>query len=212
MDLKPHTPAEKSTNCTHGDNFRELFARFGQHVGRGHDIVSCQPTPTVAEPELHAPDLDKLFRESADDLSRYFFRRHGSSEVAQDLVQEVFLQLARKDRRVEGSARGYLFGIARHLSAAFWRRQYRQPETLCIDHAAEADAADKIPDDRLQQAREILATLPPRDREILDLRFAHGLSYAETAESLGIPVGTVRSRLHHAIGELRRRFHSDSQP
>jgi RNA polymerase sigma-70 factor (ECF subfamily) len=165
-----------------------------------------------AEPSTHHPDLDKLFRESAGDLARYFFRRHGSDEVARDLVQEVFLQLARKECQLQGSARGYLFGIARHLSAAFWRRQYRQPETISMEEALEAESAGRIPDERLQQAREILATLPDRDREILDLRFAHGLSYAETAETLGIPVGTVRSRLHHAIGELRRRFASDSPP
>ncbi len=164
----------------------------------------------VAKPSLPSPDLDQLFRESADDLSRYFFRRHGSVEVARDLVQEVFLQLARKDRQPSGSARGYLFGIARHLSAAFWRRHYRQPETISLEDAPESAA--QIPDERLQQAREILATLPAQDREILDLRFAHGLSYSETAESLGIPVGTVRSRLHYAVAELRRRISSDSLP
>lgn len=166
----------------------------------------------VATPGIHPPDLDRLFRDSADDLARYFFRRHGSSEVAEDLVQEVFLQLARKDCRPEGSARGYLFGIARHLSAAFWRRQYRRPGIISLEDApATGELAAPIADDRVQQAREILATMPARDREILDLRFAHGLSYAETAETLGIPVGTVRSRLHHAIGELRQRIASDSQ-
>src|SRR6478735_3989676 len=92
----------------------------------------------VAAPGIHPPDLDRLFRDSADELARYFFRRHGSSEVANDLVQEVFLQLARKERQPEGSPRGYLFGIARHLSAAFWRRQYRQPGSISLEDAASA--------------------------------------------------------------------------
>ena len=55
-------------------------------------------------------------------------------------------------------------------------------------------------------ARETIAGLPPLQREILDLRFQHDLSYAEIAEVLGVPVGTVRSRLHNAMQLLRERL------
>ena len=47
-------------------------------------------------------------------------------------------------------------------------------------------------------------------REILDLRFSQGLAYAEIAEALDIPIGTVRSRLHHAVAEVRRRIESET--
>ncbi|MFM7182808.1 MAG: RNA polymerase sigma factor [Verrucomicrobiales bacterium] len=167
----------------------------------------------TAESATAAPDLDRLFRESAVDLERYFLRRHGSSEEARDLVQEVFLQLAKSQARPQGSVRGYLFGIARNLSAGWWRKHFHLPRLESIEDHPDATADANSPADaRLEQAREILAKLPPRDREILEFRLGLGLSYAETADALGIPIGTVRSRLHHAIAELRERLAKENHP
>jgi RNA polymerase sigma-70 factor (ECF subfamily) len=64
----------------------------------------------------------------------------------------------------------------------------------------------------VEAARETISTLEPVQREILDLRFAQSLSYAEIAEALGIPIGTVRSRLHHAVAEVRHRLQSEINP
>lgn len=58
-------------------------------------------------------------------------------------------------------------------------------------------------DARLEALRLAIATLPEPQRETLLLKLHHELSYEEIAESLGIPVGTVRSRLHHALHHLR---------
>jgi RNA polymerase sigma-70 factor (ECF subfamily) len=52
--------------------------------------------------------------------------------------------------------------------------------------------------------REAIVKLPDAQREVLELRLAHGLSYVEIAETLRIPVGTVRSRMHNAVAALRR--------
>jgi RNA polymerase sigma-70 factor, ECF subfamily len=159
-----------------------------------------------AEPQ--AADLEAVFRECAKDLGAYFARRHGDTVAADDLVQESFLQLARRLRAGQkmSSPRAYLFGIARHISLAFFRKQGRQAEPL---EAASEQAAVTEPDARIEAAREVIAALPALQREILDLRFAHGLSYAEIATALGIPVGTVRSRLHHAVALLRQRLEGD---
>jgi RNA polymerase sigma-70 factor, ECF subfamily len=159
-----------------------------------------------AEPQT--ADLETIFRECGKDLSTYFARRHGGTEAADDLVQESFLQLARRLRSGQTmcSPRGYLFGIARHLSLAFFRKQGRAAEPLDI---ASEQAVSAEPDDRLEAAREIIAALPARQREMLDLRFAHDLSYAEIAAALDIPIGTVRSRLHHAVALLRQRLEVD---
>lgn len=158
-----------------------------------------------------SPLLQRLFSESLADLTRYFTRRCGASADVGDLVQETFLQMARslQDGREPECARGYLFGIARKVSLAGWRRQQREPASVSAEAAANLPAA--VPDDRIETARETIAALPDLQREILDLRFTHQLSYAEIAESLGIPVGTVRSRLHHAIAEVRRRIEQELQ-
>jgi RNA polymerase sigma-70 factor (ECF subfamily) len=151
----------------------------------------------------HSPFLERLFTESATDLARYFSRRHGVGDLVQDLVQETFLQLARglREGRQYKCARGYLFGIARHLSQAAWTDHGRNVVVPFEPGAEEIPAA--APDERVAAARETIAALPSLQREILELRFSQGLSYAEIAEALEIPVGTVRSRLHHAVAEVR---------
>lgn len=153
------------------------------------------------------PLLERLFTESAGDLTRYFARRHGGEAGVQDLVQETFLQMARgmRDGKSPKCARGYLFGIARHLSQAAWSER---AEVIPLN-AEMHDVAAPVDDERIEAARETISALEPVQREILDLRFAQGLSYAEIAEALGIPVGTVRSRLHHAVAEVRHRLESE---
>jgi RNA polymerase sigma-70 factor (ECF subfamily) len=153
-------------------------------------------------------DLEAIFRECGKDLSAYFARRHGGTGSADDLVQESFLQLARRLRSGQAVSlpRAYLFGIARHVSLAFLRKQRTAAEPL--DTAPERAVAAE-PDARLEAAREVIASLPALQREILDLRFAHALSYAEMATALDVPVGTVRSRLHHAVALLRQRLEAD---
>ncbi len=157
------------------------------------------------------PLLERLFTESAGDLTRYFARRHGGKEgvqdLVQDLVQETFLQMARglRDGKSPNCSRGYLFGIARHLSQAAWSKRAQVIPLNPEMH----DVAAPTPDERVEAARETISELAPVQREIMDLRFAQGLSYAEIAEALGIPVGTVRSRLHHAVAEVRHRLESE---
>jgi RNA polymerase sigma-70 factor, ECF subfamily len=148
--------------------------------------------------------IENLFTESAGDLSRYFARRHSEKCTVQDLVQETFLQMARglKEGREPDCARGYLFGIARRLSMAAWSER---GNVVPFD-AGINEVAAPVEDERILAARETISALEPVQREILDLRFAQGLSYAEIAEALGIPIGTVRSRLHHAVAEVRHRL------
>ena len=160
----------------------------------------------IAEPT----DLERLFRDAADDLTRYFARRHGDGgEAPQDLVQETFLEMARGLEKggKPRSLRAYLFGIARHVSQAAWKRSDRERGHR-TDLAPES-AGTTPPDARVEAAREVIESLPVLQREILELRFTQQLSYAEIAESLGIPVGTVRSRLHHAIAMVREMIGSD---
>ena len=163
----------------------------------------------IVEITDHSPTLEQLFTESAGDLARYFSRRHGVEEVVRDLVQETFLQMARglRDGRKFKCPRGYLFGIARHLSQATWTQ--RGKVVVVPFETSSSDVAAPVPDDRVAAARETISALSALQREILDLRFSQGLSYAEIAEALEIPIGTVRSRLHHAVAEVRSRLEAD---
>lgn len=168
--------------------------------------------PNRVDTTEQPPLLERLFTESAADLTRYFTRRHGGEDGVQDLVQETFLEMAKglKDGKSPKCARGYLFGIARHLSQAVWSERAHD-KVLPFDAAA-SEVAAPAADERVAAARETISALEPVQREILDLRFSQGLSYAEIAEALGIPVGTVRSRLHHAVAEVRHRLETETTP
>ena len=158
----------------------------------------------MVEPGQPPSDVEQLYRDSHEALTGYFRRRHSSHHAAEDLVQETFLRLMRRvDRcRASSSPRGYLFGIARHVSVDAWRRA----EQLEGNKVPPDVISAPEPDPRLAAARETIAALPALQREVLDLRFQHDLSYAEIAEALGVPVGTVRSRLHNALELLRERL------
>lgn len=146
-------------------------------------------------------------------IYRHLARRAGP-EVAGDIASEVFVRAfaARRRYRTEyPSARPWLFGIATNLlrqhfrssrraTSAFWKMAGRSPVTTA-DRTAAADA--RVDAQALGgQLQAGLDELRDGDREVLLLYAWEDLSYAEIAEALGIPIGTVRSRLSRA----RRRF------
>ena len=160
-------------------------------------------------------DLEQLFRDTKDDLCRYFERRHSDRELTRDLVQDTFVELAKETKkgRSPKSWRAYLFGIARNLSMSAWRRQKRDSSLAYEDYHQAGEQEETGLDDRVTQVKETIATMPQLQREILDLRFTQDLSYAEIAEVLSIPVGTVRSRLHNAVLAARKSLaEKDTEP
>ncbi len=159
----------------------------------------------------HPPNLEDLFRDTAADLARYFSRRHEGKEIADDLVQETFLKMAESVERGKRPEhlRAYLFGVARHVSHAAWRQKSKD-SVLADSVSVNSVAAEDSRDSRVDAACEMINLLPSLQREILDLRFNQNLTYAEIAEALEIPVGTVRSRLHNAVSMIRDRLDEDN--
>lgn len=143
---------------------------------------------------------ESLYRETGPGLLAYFRRRPSLAGTAEDLLQDTFIRALRHPERLAASVspRAYLFGIARHVSVDALRRS-RPTVTLAGTEAVATEAEDV----RLEPMREAIAALPEAQREALQLKLQHELSYAEIAQVLGIPVGTVRSRLHHAVLALR---------
>jgi RNA polymerase sigma-70 factor, ECF subfamily len=145
--------------------------------------------------------LEALYRDVAPSLLAYFRRQPTLGNAAEDLVQDTFVRAIRSFSRLNESIspRAYLFGIARHVSLdalRAYRPTNELPEWLPADDSVATD-------ERLPVMRSAIAALPADHRETLQLKLQHELSYEEIAEVLGIPVGTVRSRLHHAIARLR---------
>ncbi|HMO50273.1 MAG TPA: RNA polymerase sigma factor [Kiritimatiellia bacterium] len=141
-----------------------------------------------------------------------FFLRHGVKDHAEDLVQETFMRLYRHRRHARPLARftTFIHTLAHHAWVDFVRKQNRRArllacfgrESTAIDSQSAQCASDRI------DAECLLQTLTPDHRAAVILILYQGLSHAEAAEALGIPVGTVKSRLHHALHRMHNVLHA----
>ncbi|BCJ48278.1 DNA-directed RNA polymerase sigma-70 factor [Actinoplanes ianthinogenes] len=154
-----------------------------------------------------------LFDEHAPGLWRYLARQVGASQ-AEDVVAETFLAAwsGRGDYRPErGSARAWLFGIAVNLLRRHHRvqaQQQRMSQRLTTHVESVGGPEDGVAarvDARTHVAAlaAAIAALPDGDRDVLLLSSLGELSTKEIATALGIPEGTVRSRLHRVRRDLR---------
>lgn len=161
-----------------------------------------------------APVFAKLFDAHAGPLRRYLARRAGA-ETANDLVAETFLVALRRRESYRpelGTARSWLYGIATNLLRHHVRSELRGLQaTARLAHTGELShaghdgrVAERVDAQaRAAQLAGALAKLNPADRDTLLLVSWAGLDAAEVAEALGIPQGTVRSRLHRIRRWLR---------
>jgi RNA polymerase sigma-70 factor (ECF subfamily) len=134
------------------------------------------------------------------------YRMTGNAHDAEDLVQETFLRAHRAFDRFEpgSNARAWLHTILQRVRTDMFRRTRRRPET--VELLGEGPATPP-PQDALASGREdlerALRALPDAFREAVVLRDVQELSYAEIASALGIPAGTVMSRIHRGRALLR---------
>lgn len=154
-----------------------------------------------------------IFDRHATVLHRYLVRRLGPDE-AESMVGEVFRIAFEKRDRYDGCrslARPWLYGIATNLVAKHRRSEARRLQAMArlaarrlppVDVADEVTAAADA-SDRWQRVAATVNALPVPERDALILHVWEGLPYSEVAEALGVPVGTVRSRLNRARRRLR---------
>jgi RNA polymerase sigma factor (sigma-70 family) len=162
----------------------------------------------------------EIFHRYAPEVQRYVVRRLGS-DAADDVVAETFLTAFRQRDGYDTSracARPWLYGIASHMISRHRRAEIRgyrllartgsdpviAPFTDEVDAAVSAGAARR-------PLAAALARLPAGQRDALLLVTWSELTYAQAAEALGVPVGTLRSRVHRARARLRRTL-SDIAP
>jgi RNA polymerase sigma-70 factor (ECF subfamily) len=142
----------------------------------------------------------ELFGRYRERIYGFFRRRLDHAARAEELAQETFLAVLRAVGRYEPRAlfRTWLYGIAMNLLMAERRKAGReQPQS----EAADPPAAENT--EAALAVRQAVARLDADDREVLLLREYEQLSYAEIAELLAVPVGTVRSRLFRARMALK---------
>lgn len=154
--------------------------------------------------------LEQIFRDHYASLCAFVYRYTGSDEVAEDIVQELFLAIWRDPARwaESRSVRLLLFAAARNRALDYLRhRRVRErhaqrvvAEVRAIAPAVDDAAANAEIRDALDAAME---SLPPRAREIFRLNRADGLSYREIAERLGVSIKTVETQMSRTLKKLR---------
>lgn len=146
--------------------------------------------------------LSALYHDHGPDVLRYLRRRFAGVESPEDLLHETFVQALRSVHRLHqaDSPRAWLFAIAHHVGVTALRRR----RTACALPDELPAKAEPLDDPRLDRMRQAIAALPTQQRQTLELRLNQQLSYEQISHVLGVPIGTVRSRLHHAVQNLRR--------
>ena len=183
--------------------------------------ITARPSPqqVVAVPDdvellrrIGHGDQD-AFRELVSRHSRYLYgiasSLTGNSADAEDVVQETFVAVINSKFRGESAVRTWLVQILIRRAAMLRRSKRRATSSLTTDVrsdvAATPDRSSGGSDARLDLA-VMGEALSVEHRQVIVLREIEGMSYEEMATALGVPRGTVESRLHRARNELRERF------
>jgi len=171
-------------------------------------VSSAQKAPDEALIALiakgHKRAMELLFARHSVRVHRFVCRLTGDSLLAEEIVSDVFLAVWRGAENFEVKSRvsTWLLAIARHKAIAVLRRR-KELQLDDEDAAAIADGANG-PETSVQEAnrsaiiQQCLQRLSPSHREIIDLVYYHEKSVAEAAQIVGIPEGTVKTRMLRA--------------
>jgi RNA polymerase sigma-70 factor (ECF subfamily) len=142
--------------------------------------------------------VDRLLDELAPYVRR--LRRAVCPAAADDATQEALIAIFRGLRTLENPAAIIVWARAVGVRAAMRVAQRARPESA-LDEATQPRARDAA--ERLVDIADVLRQLPPEQRAVLALRAVEGLSEREVADTLGLALGTVKSRLHRARASFR---------
>ncbi|AMB87239.1 RNA polymerase subunit sigma [Pseudomonas agarici] len=164
----------------------------------------------------HSPQasgIRQLDTEQVQKLRAFIKRRVMNPDDVEDILQGTFLEALRNEHkfRFDSRPQTWLCGIALNLIRNHFRRQYKQPLHERWEDREEMELSDGVDigaqiDGHRQLTRVVraIATLPLTMRQVIQVSLEMDGNYQDTAQSLGVPIGTVRSRLSRAREQLKR--------
>ncbi len=174
--------------------------------------------------------FEVLIKRYRQELFHFLVRFTGSRQSAEDVFQEAFIQvhLSIDTFKTDLRFRPWLFTIAANKARDYLRRSNRRPLTS-LSAASSGQGEERsvldllqadldLPVDQAEQeetrqlVRATVAALPDHLREILLLAYFHQIPYKQIAQTLKIPLGTVKSRLHTAVGTFAQRWKQKHEP
>ncbi len=188
--------------------------------------AELEPRPVTDEALLvryreqdDAEAFRELVRRYEHELYHYLWRYLHDAALAEEVLQAAFLRLHQHRHRFQPDhrVRPWLYTIATHLAIDSLRRRGRHPAvSLDTEHGEDAtlldlvigsseDPAVRMENEEQQQwLQHAMADLPQNLREAVNLVYFAGMKYADAAQKLGVPLGTLKSRLHEALVKLNR--------
>lgn len=165
---------------------------------------------TSDEPKLDPGIIASLFLEHAEELRRFVYGILRDHDTAGDVLQATFTKAVERGHTArEETLKGWLFRVAYNEAIVVKRKQgvrRRAVESIAADPQPEVPRADQrlIRFEDVERVRAALALLPAEQREVVRMRMYEGKKFAEIAEELKWPLGTVLTRMHAALKKLRK--------
>jgi RNA polymerase sigma-70 factor (ECF subfamily) len=152
-------------------------------------------------------EFQEFWTLTAGKVRAYMFCACENWADADDLAQDCYLRALRAWGQFDGKAsrQAWLFGIARRTRIDWFRRKKRGGFVIRSENIDEFDK--EVPEgadvDRVEEIWDAVKGLNAEQNQVIHMRFAAGLSYIQIADALEIPIGTVRSRLHRGLKQIR---------
>jgi RNA polymerase sigma-70 factor (ECF subfamily) len=180
-----------------------------RRLGRSEDMEQVATAPPAAAPAEEELAFDHLYRQCRDDVFAYVAGLLRDRSAAEDVTAQAFERAYRRRRRFDprrGSGRAWVFGIARNAALDELRRRTRSAELAADPEDVVTAPADESAETAFRRAalRAAMATLDPRERELVGLKFFAGLSNAEIAAVIGTSESNAGTKLHRTVTKLRR--------
>jgi RNA polymerase sigma-70 factor (ECF subfamily) len=187
-------------------------AGIGADAGRPGDDLDDRAL--VERARSSSDDFAVLYRRHVDAIHRYAYRVSGSREVAEEVTSATFERAWRALPDFEWRGGGFepwLFAISAAEIAGFYRREQRSARPraqmalreLALGQGEETDDPARV-EERMRVVREAMATLRPRYREAISLRFLSGLSHQQAAKAMDCSAPAMAVVVHRALKALRR--------
>jgi RNA polymerase sigma factor (sigma-70 family) len=164
----------------------------------------------VQAEKMNGQQMDALLRRFERPLLQYATRILGDSDRARDVVQETFMKLEKREQIDDAPAK-WLFTVCRNGALNICRKENRM--TYLDQELLDTRQSEQPAPSQSLEAKEasgfllkILGTLPPRQQELLQLKFQNDLSYQEISEITQLSVSNVGVTIHNALKTLRQRY------
>lgn len=153
--------------------------------------------------------FETLYHEYSSEIFNYVLKVLGNRDLAEEVLEETFVRLFRSDLEETGKLKNWLYRVVTHLSYRLMRLKKRE---LCGSEAHPERMRSPSHEEGVLsrvQIQRALMKIPEKQRTVIVLKFYQGCTYAEIAEILGCPLGTVKTRMHGGLKRLKQSLAKD---